>query len=233
MRQVTSYYNPSWGRFINGDALVGRSGELLSHNMFAYCKNNPVNMSDPSGEWWIFAGAVIGAVVGIVTQVAYNAGTGSNLTDNVVGAALGGAVSGAILAATFGTGVVTASFAGAAVTSISNEVETYVRGKEVTKKNIVESSKSAVYSTVVAGTINVIGNSLAGKAIPTNPNWFIPTKFSSSFSGKYAKKVIGQTIIGGVVNDISGFIMNEIKKNKTEKYEPIRWDTSTVIKQAP
>ncbi|MCM0649718.1 RHS repeat-associated core domain-containing protein [Clostridium swellfunianum] len=45
------YYNPEWGRFINADGLVGETGELLGHNMFAYCKNNPVNMEDPSGCW--------------------------------------------------------------------------------------------------------------------------------------------------------------------------------------
>ncbi|EQB89004.1 RHS repeat-associated protein [Clostridium punense] len=43
------YYNPTWGRFINADALIGQTGELLVHNMFAYTKNNPVNMSDKNG----------------------------------------------------------------------------------------------------------------------------------------------------------------------------------------
>jgi RHS repeat-associated protein len=43
------YYNAEWGRFINADGMVGQTGDLLGHNMFAYCKNNPVNMADPSG----------------------------------------------------------------------------------------------------------------------------------------------------------------------------------------
>jgi RHS repeat-associated protein len=43
------YYNPDWGRFVNADALGGSMGDLLSHNMFAYCENNPVNLEDPSG----------------------------------------------------------------------------------------------------------------------------------------------------------------------------------------
>lgn len=43
------YYNAEWGRFINGDALIGETGEIFSHNMFAYCINNPINYSDPSG----------------------------------------------------------------------------------------------------------------------------------------------------------------------------------------
>ena len=44
------YYNPEWGRFVNADNVIGVTGKLLSHNMFAYCNNNPVMMSDPSGN---------------------------------------------------------------------------------------------------------------------------------------------------------------------------------------
>ncbi len=43
------YYSPEWGRFINADAIAGSIGELLGHNIFAYCKNNPVNMHDDAG----------------------------------------------------------------------------------------------------------------------------------------------------------------------------------------
>lgn len=45
------YYNPEWGRFINADVILGEEGELLSHNMFAYCQNNPVIHKDDSGYW--------------------------------------------------------------------------------------------------------------------------------------------------------------------------------------
>ena len=36
------YYNPEWGRFINFDNYGGQIGDLLSHNGYAYCCNNPV-----------------------------------------------------------------------------------------------------------------------------------------------------------------------------------------------
>ena len=66
------YYNPEWGRFINADATCGEIGDLLSHNIFAYCNNNSVNTSDPTGHFalsiWLL-GEAIGEAVGTVTAV--------------------------------------------------------------------------------------------------------------------------------------------------------------------
>ncbi|WP_411681918.1 DNRLRE domain-containing protein [Clostridium thailandense] len=74
------YYNPEWGRYINADAVAGGTGILLSHNVFAYAMNNPVNMTDPNGYWpqW-FNNAVASVrsdvaaaynwVVGVVTEI--------------------------------------------------------------------------------------------------------------------------------------------------------------------
>ncbi len=50
------YYDPSVGRFISADGVIaGAGGSIQGYNMFAYCFNNPVSMSDPSGSWpkWI------------------------------------------------------------------------------------------------------------------------------------------------------------------------------------
>jgi hypothetical protein len=43
------YYNPEWGRFLNADELIDNQHEILGHNVFVYCLNNPVNNDDPSG----------------------------------------------------------------------------------------------------------------------------------------------------------------------------------------
>ena len=45
------YYDPETGRFINADDVdyIGYSGGQLSYNAFAYCENDPVDYSDPSG----------------------------------------------------------------------------------------------------------------------------------------------------------------------------------------
>ena len=44
------YYDPEIGRFINADAFASTGQGLLGNNMFAYCLNNPVNMSDAKGS---------------------------------------------------------------------------------------------------------------------------------------------------------------------------------------
>ena len=46
------YYDPTIGRFINADSLIGANGDIIGYNMFAYCNNNPVMGSDPSGHGW-------------------------------------------------------------------------------------------------------------------------------------------------------------------------------------
>ena len=43
------YYNPEVGRFLNADGYITTGQGVLSYNMFAYCGNNPVMYSDPSG----------------------------------------------------------------------------------------------------------------------------------------------------------------------------------------
>ena len=46
------YYDPEIGRFINADSVISGTGESVQgYNLFAYCNNNPVNMSDETGHW--------------------------------------------------------------------------------------------------------------------------------------------------------------------------------------
>ena len=78
------YYDPEIGRWINADnQIAGVGGEVLGYNMFAYCMNNPVNMSDPSGNWPKWVGkaiavvAVAAVVVAAVAVTVYTFGAGS------------------------------------------------------------------------------------------------------------------------------------------------------------
>ena len=46
------YYDPETGRFINADGVMDATGDSVQgYNVFVYCFNNPINMSDDSGHW--------------------------------------------------------------------------------------------------------------------------------------------------------------------------------------
>ncbi|CAM3054847.1 hypothetical protein HAHI103713_13210 [Hathewaya histolytica] len=77
----TRYYNTNFGRFINMDSLGGKIGVLLSHNVFAYCMNNPVNMEDSSGNFPLalrcfgeLTGGAIAAVGAVLSSTVVIAG---------------------------------------------------------------------------------------------------------------------------------------------------------------
>ena len=60
------YYDPENGRFISRDSYRGNSSNPSTLHLYAYCANNPVNLSDPSGHIAIsrIVGGIVGAVVG-------------------------------------------------------------------------------------------------------------------------------------------------------------------------
>ena len=73
------YYDPEIGRFLHADSAIGQIGNVQGTNMFAYCFNNPVNMSDPTGNWPKFSTlfkvvAVTAAVVAVAAVCVATAG---------------------------------------------------------------------------------------------------------------------------------------------------------------
>ncbi len=82
------YYDPSIGRFVNADAMefLGADGSTLSYNLFAYCQNNPVNLSDPTGCLPNLAKIAIGAVA-LAGAIALTVATGGAATAVAVGVA--------------------------------------------------------------------------------------------------------------------------------------------------
>ena len=56
------YYNPEWGRFLNADNYGGQIGEILTHNIYAYCLNNPISNYDPEGNLAIAIPFILGGI---------------------------------------------------------------------------------------------------------------------------------------------------------------------------
>ena len=70
------YYDPTLGRFINGDPIGFAGGDV---NFYVYVQNNPVNLIDPLGNSFITVEVMIATRTGVVPEfVAQAARVGRN-----------------------------------------------------------------------------------------------------------------------------------------------------------
>lgn len=137
------YYVAEWGRFASADSVVAGVGEdMLGYNLFAYCFNNPVNMSDENGNWPKWATKVLIGVAVIAAAAVVTVATGGAATGTLVAAvhcvavgALKGAVVGAVVGAVSGavTGAVshrakTGSWKGAGKTALESGATGFMTG---------------------------------------------------------------------------------------------------------
>ena len=110
------YYDPETGRFINADdvSYLGADGSVLSYNLYVYCKNNPINGSDPTGHWsWkdVFKTATIVTVAALaVAAIVMSGGSAAPPLLAAASAVAGTAVSAGTVA-TAATGVAIGGFA--------------------------------------------------------------------------------------------------------------------------
>ena len=98
----TRYYDPEVGRFISRDSIEYAAPETICGlNLYAYCGNNPVMATDPTGRaaWWEWLVAGIVTAVLVVGAVALNvitAGTASVFIGVGVAAITGAAAASAL-----------------------------------------------------------------------------------------------------------------------------------------
>ena len=145
------YYNSEWGRFINADAIAGNTGELLSHNVFAYCSNNSIMREDESGYIWnIIGGAIVGGLIGGLTSaVTQYAQTGSINMKSVFVSAGAGALSGALAASGFGmAGQVLGN---ALISGASYLVDTAANGKSFNPWDCAANVTIGAFSGLIGG----------------------------------------------------------------------------------
>jgi RHS repeat-associated protein len=65
---MARFYINRFGRFSCADPVLGSPADPQSWNRYAYVRNNPVNITDPTGQWWLpklFGGVL--AVLGVLT----------------------------------------------------------------------------------------------------------------------------------------------------------------------
>ena len=125
---MSRYYDPQTGRFINADSLEYLDPETIGGlNLYAYCGNNPVMHSDPSGYIALWLLALIGVVASGVINGISNMMSASD-EENLWGAFLGGFVEGALSSVALAVGLSIGSLTGGAGLAIVGGIVATVGG---------------------------------------------------------------------------------------------------------
>jgi RHS repeat-associated protein len=108
------YYDATLSRFISADTIVPSAADPQSLNRYSYARNNPIILTDPTGQFWeiVAAAFIIGGVVSGIqsdwdptatligaTSAAVGAGAGVGTfgaVEGLLGTFVGGAVAGAV-----------------------------------------------------------------------------------------------------------------------------------------
>jgi len=171
------YYDPALGRFISRDP----AGMPDGVNRYSYVNNDPVNFTDPSGQFCVpCAFAAGGALVNVAMQGVqdYRAGKLSS-AGTYLGAASSGAAGG--LALLYGGGVATTVAYGSAGALLGNTVQQRI--------DIATGAQKGGYSVRSAVTATVAGGAAAGVLKPFAG--VIKPRYASTAQGLMTKYVNG------------------------------------------
>ena len=98
-------YDPVVGKFVSPDTFIPQPDLPQAFNRFAYCVNNPIIYSDPSGH--VF-GAIVAAVASVISKI-----TVAHVAQGaIIGAMIGGATA-AVTGGDIGLGLLTGAVTGA------------------------------------------------------------------------------------------------------------------------
>ena len=179
------YYDPEVCRFINADdtANLGADDTILSHNLYAYCGNNPVKRVDDGGNLWNFIiGAVVGAAVGAISAIV----EGKSTSEVLVAAGVG-AVCGVISAS--GLAVVGQAFACAAVSAAGEATNQTIAMVEEGNWTLEGYNYAAIAKEGIKGGVTSILGSAGGRLIGKYGTKTIP-KAEEAFTSYLEKSFV-------------------------------------------
>jgi RHS repeat-associated protein len=130
-------FDPMIGRFLQGDPLIQAADNLQNFDRYAYCMNNPLTCTDPSGHSWLsrswhklWRNSSFRLVASIAVAIALGPAGGANYlfsVESIMGqAAIAGFASGGVATGTV-KGAIQGSFSAAVFAGVGN----YLAGVDV------------------------------------------------------------------------------------------------------
>tara|TARA_R110001583_G_scaffold106752_2_gene255111 strand:+ start:1519 stop:2211 length:693 start_codon:yes stop_codon:yes gene_type:complete len=156
-------------------------------NRFAYSANDPVNLSDPNGNYAIL-GAVIGAGLNVVVDlaIAHRNGENYSFVDGLKSAAVGGA-----------SGFIGAGVAKTVYTSVKNIKNVYRANQVVHTSEIAKTTSGALGGFAAEATGSVVEQALKGQGVSG------AEVIGDAVAGAVAGVVVSKSGLGQKVNDAS------------------------------
>ena len=123
-------------------------------DLYGYCLNDPVNLVDPKGQW--FVGAVVGAIAGaaggfnaaIINGGSVTAGIAGGVAGGLAGAAVGGVLPDVI---GYGAGDVVGSVVGGTVGgAVGGAVSDLASTGNITAASVIEGAATGALSGIIA-----------------------------------------------------------------------------------
>ena len=217
------YYDPAVKRFINADGSIsGVGGDFLGYNQYAYCFNNPINLSDYTGNWPTW-----GQICKVITGAAIVAIAAATIaaTGPILAAAVTVGYTSCVIAA--GGTIACASVAAVCGASLVGEG---ITGENPIRDLVGQETFDIVTTVSTAGAIQGASSlSMFNSSTQTTPSKAVPNPYGKKGGPAHQAEISRQVSL----NSKPGFTVNtEVKINTPGGIKPYRYADFSVTNNA-